>query len=92
MRTPVFTGTCPALVTPFDHNGNINYDAFGKLIDAQIEAGVDAVCVCGTTGEAPTLSDEEKIGILAWLLNYHIPQLKDDIEAIKMVKVENKEG
>ena len=36
--------------------------------------------------------DEEKIGILAWLLNYHIPQLKDDIEAIKMVKVENKEG
>ena len=42
MRTPVFTGSCPALVTPFDQNGAINYDAFGKLIDAQIEAGVDA--------------------------------------------------
>ena len=36
MKTPVFTGSCPALVTPFDQNGSINYDAFGKLIDAQI--------------------------------------------------------
>ena len=55
MRTPVFTGSCPALATPFDQNGNINYDAFGKLIDAQIAAGVDAVCVCGTTGESATV-------------------------------------
>lgn len=61
MRTPVFTGSCPALVTPFDHNGAINYDAFGKLIDAQIEAGVDAVCVCGTTGESATMSIREHI-------------------------------
>ena len=36
MRSPVFTGSCPALVTPFDQNGSINYDAFGKLIDDQI--------------------------------------------------------
>lgn len=61
MRTPVFTGSCPALVTPFDQNGAINYDAFGKLIDAQIEAGVDAVCVCGTTGESATMSIREHI-------------------------------
>ena len=61
MRTPVFTGNCPALVTPFDQNGNINYDAFGKLIDAQIAAGVDAVCVCGTTGESATMSIREHI-------------------------------
>ena len=59
MRTPVFTGSCPALVTPFDANGNINYDAFGKLIDDQIAAGVDAVCVCGTTGESATMSIRE---------------------------------
>ena len=59
MRTPVFTGNCPALVTPFDANGSINYDAFGRLIDAQIEAGVDAVCVCGTTGESATMSIRE---------------------------------
>ena len=61
MRTPVFTGSCPALVTPFDQNGAINYNAFGKLIDAQIEAGVDAVCVCGTTGESATMSIREHI-------------------------------
>ena len=61
MRTPVFTGSCPALVTPFDQNGAINYDAFGKLIDAQIEAGVDAVCVCGTTGESATMTIREHI-------------------------------
>ena len=61
MKTPVFTGSCPALVTPFDQNGSINYDAFGKLIDAQIAAGVDAVCVCGTTGESATMSIREHI-------------------------------
>ena len=61
MRTPVFTGSCCALATPFDQNGNINYDAFGRLIDAQIAAGVDAVCVCGTTGESATMSIREHI-------------------------------
>ncbi len=60
MREPIFTGSCPALVTPFDPNsGDINYEAFGKLIDRQIAAGVDAVCVCGTTGESATMSLRE---------------------------------
>ncbi len=60
MRAPIFTGSCPALVTPFDpQSGDINYEAFGKLIDRQIEAGVDAVCVCGTTGESATMSIRE---------------------------------
>ena len=66
MRTPVFTGTCPALVTPFDQNGNINYDAFGRLIDDQIAAGVDAVCVCGTTGESATMSIREHIAAVEY--------------------------
>lgn len=61
MRTPVFTGNCPALATPFDENGNINYDAFGELIDRQIAADVDAVCVCGTTGESATMTIREHI-------------------------------
>ncbi len=60
-RTPVFTGNCVALATPFDENGNINYDAFGRLIDSQIEGGVDAVCVCGTTGESATMSIREHV-------------------------------
>ena len=66
MRTPVFTGSCPALVTPFDDNGTINYDAFGRLIDAQIAAGVDAVCVCGTTGESATMSIREHIAAVEY--------------------------
>ena len=66
MRTPVFTGSCPALVTPFDQTGNINYDAFGKLIDDQINAGVDAVCVCGTTGESATMSIREHIAAVEY--------------------------
>ena len=61
MRTPVFTGSCPALITPFDQNNIINYDAFGKQIDLQLQAGVDAVCVCGTTGESATMSIREHI-------------------------------
>ena len=40
MRTPVFTGNCVAIATPFDASGTINYDAFGRLIDAQIAGGV----------------------------------------------------
>lgn len=59
MRTPVFTGICPALVTPFDSAGAVNYEAFARQLDRQLAAGVDAVCVCGTTGESATLSEQE---------------------------------
>ena len=59
MREPVFTGACTALVTPFDDSGAINYDAFAAQIDAQIASGIDALCVCGTTGESSTHTDAE---------------------------------
>ena len=68
MRTPVFTGSCPALITPFDQNGNIDYDAFGKQIDLQLQAGVDAVCVCGTTGESATMSIREHIAAVDYFV------------------------
>ena len=54
----VFEGAATALVTPFK-NGLVDYDAFGKLIDWQIGKGIDALVICGTTGEGSTLSDEE---------------------------------
>ena len=54
------TGLGTALVTPFDNDGNIDYDSFGKLIDFQIENKVDFLCVLGTTAEPPTLSKAEK--------------------------------
>lgn len=58
MKNTVFTGAATAIVTPFQ-NGAIDYEAFGRLIDWQIEKGIDAIVVCGTTGEASTLTDDE---------------------------------
>ena len=54
MREPVFTGVCSAIVTPFLDSGGVHYDRFGQLIDQQIARSVDAICVCGTTGESAT--------------------------------------
>ncbi|MEG1431054.1 MAG: dihydrodipicolinate synthase family protein, partial [Oscillospiraceae bacterium] len=50
MREPVFTGTCTALVTPFDKNGAIAYDTLAQQIEFQLANGIDALCICGTTG------------------------------------------
>ncbi len=58
MKKPIFEGMATAIVTPLTENG-IDYEAFGKLIDWQIEQGINALVVCGTTGEASTLSDDE---------------------------------
>lgn len=62
MKNKLFTGTCTALVTPF-LNGKVNYPMLEMLLKRQLDAGVKAVVLCGTTGEAPTLSDEEKLEI-----------------------------
>ena len=58
MKKPIFTGICTALVTPFS-GGEVDYATFRFLIEWQLEAGIDAICVAGTTGEAATLSDAE---------------------------------
>ena len=60
MKKPLFTGACTALVTPFLEN-NVNYPMLEQLLRRQIDAGIRAVVICGTTGEAPTLSDAEKL-------------------------------
>ena len=57
----IFKGSGVALVTPMKENGEINYDSLEKLIEAQIEGGTDALIVCGTSGEAPTLDDPEHL-------------------------------
>lgn len=59
MKKTIFKGIGTALVTPMKENGAIDLDAMGRLIDWQLECGIDAFIVCATTGEAPTLSDEE---------------------------------
>ena len=54
----IFEGAATAIITPLDENG-INYKEFERLIEWQIAEGIDAIVVCGTTGEGSTLTDEE---------------------------------
>ncbi len=60
MRKPLFTGVCTAMVTPF-LDGKINYPMAKLLLKRQMDAGIKAVVIAGTTGEAPALTDQEKI-------------------------------
>ena len=60
MNQPFFTGACTALVTPFLGN-RINYPMLEQLLKRQIDAGIEAVVIAGTTGESATLTDEEKL-------------------------------
>ncbi len=61
MKNTIFTGAGVAIVTPMFDDGSINYDALGTNIDYQIENGTDAIIICGTTGEASTMTDDEHI-------------------------------
>ena len=72
----VFTGAGVAIVTPFKENGEVNYEEFAKQIELQIEGGSDAIIVCGTTGEASTLSHEEHLEVIRYcveVVNGRIP-------------------
>lgn len=60
MTNPFFTGVCTALVTPF-LGTKVNYPMLQRLLQHQIDSGIEAVVIAGTTGEAPTLTDEEKV-------------------------------
>ena len=57
----VFKGAGVAIVTPFTENNEVNYEKLGELIEYQIEEGTDSIIICGTTGEASTLSHEEHL-------------------------------
>lgn len=63
--TPIFTGSAVAIITPFKNN-KIDYDSLGKIIDFQIENKTDAIVICGTTGEASTLTDDEHVEEIAY--------------------------
>ena len=58
MNKTIFKGTCTAAITPFTNDG-IDFPALGRQIDFQIANGIDALCILGTTGEAPTITDAE---------------------------------
>ena len=69
MDNPIFSGVCTALVTPF-LDGKINYPMLQQLLKRQIEAGVEAVVIAGTTGESATLSFDEKVELFARAKEY----------------------
>ena len=62
----IFTGAGVAIVTPFKENGEVDYESFAKNIEFQIEKGSDAIIVCGTTGEASTLTHEEHLDVIRY--------------------------
>lgn len=61
MKNTIFTGAAIAIITPMNADGSINYEQLGQLIDFQIENHTDAIVICGTTGEASTMTDEEHL-------------------------------
>lgn len=65
MKNTIFTGIATALVTPLTADG-VDYDALGRLIDWQIDEGINALVICGTTGEASTLTDDEHRGVIRY--------------------------
>lgn len=60
----LFFGAATALCTPFEQNGELDLEAFRKLLRFQLDSGIDALLVCGTTGETPTLTDDEATTLL----------------------------
>ena len=93
MKKTVFTGVGTAIVTPMNANG-VDYDAFGRLIDWQIEEGVNALVIAGTTGEGSTLTDAEHKEVLRFAMektNRRVPLVagtgsNDTAYAIELTK------
>lgn len=65
MRNPVFTGSGVAIITPFTEDG-VDFEKLGELIEFQIKEKTDALVICGTTGEASTMPDEEHIAVIGY--------------------------
>ena len=65
MRKTLFTGAATALITPFNEGG-VNFEALGNIIDYQIDNGIDALVICGTTGEAATMPDKEHLSVIEY--------------------------
>ena len=71
-------GSIVALVTPFDEDGNVDFDALGNLVDFHLANGTDAILTLGTTGESSTMTDEEDDAVCAFVVErvagrVHVP-------------------
>lgn len=75
VKVPVFSGSCTAIVTPFSENG-VDYERLKKNIDFQYENGSSALVICGTTGEAATLSENEQEEMLRFSVRHNAGRMK----------------
>ncbi|MDO5602539.1 MAG: 4-hydroxy-tetrahydrodipicolinate synthase [Oscillospiraceae bacterium] len=66
MKKPIFTGAGVAVITPMHKDGSVNYEELGKILDHQILHGTDSIVICGTTGEASAMPDEEHIEVIRY--------------------------
>ncbi|GHV41738.1 4-hydroxy-tetrahydrodipicolinate synthase [Clostridia bacterium] len=96
----LYKGSGVALVTPFNKDKTVNFAAFERLIDFHLENGTDALIVCGTTGEASTLSDEEQIELIRFAaakVNKRVPVIggagsNDTEHGVKLCKLSQQAG
>lgn len=75
VKVPIFSGSCTAIVTPFNDKG-VDYERLKKNIDFQYENGTSALVICGTTGEAATLSENEQEEILRFSVRHTAGRMK----------------
>lgn len=75
LKTPVFKGSCTAMITPFKGDG-IDFDKMGELIDYQYDNGTDALLVCGTTGENATMTQYEQEELIDFSCRYNDGRMK----------------
>ena len=96
----IFKGAGVAIVTPMTADGEVNYEVLGEMLEAQIAGGTDAIIICGTTGEAATLSEEEHSAVIRYAIkkvNKRIPVIAGTgsnctATAIKLSKEAEKDG
>ena len=96
----LFKGAATALVTPFTNSGEVNFRELSRIIEFQINGGIDAIVLCGTTGEAPALSDtehQEMIARAAEIINKRVPFIcgtgsNDTAHAVMMSKCAEANG
>lgn len=70
MKKTIFKGAATAIITPMNNDGSVNFEQLKNLVDSQIEAGIDALVVCGTTGEKSTLNYKEHVDVIKAVVDY----------------------
>lgn len=99
MKKPLFIGSAVAVVTPFTETG-VDYQTLAELIEFQIKGGTDAIVICGTTGEASTMPDDEHIAVIKFAVdtvNKRLPVIagtgsNDTKHAVELSKAAEKVG